>query len=479
MRLAKTSVAWFASRVLTTGLGFLATVYAARVLGAGVLGQFALFFSVVYVGNLLMGIGVGGAAIKRISEGVNRNQMFTAYFLMKIAFYLVTAVLIIVFRNYLTEYIGVEWAVPALLLAFFLNLLRGITSSALKGEEKVHKIATNNVAQEAVRVGSWFVLIYIGFKLEGLVAGMFLGFSVFILLSIWQSELSFALPSKKHFRSIYDYAKFSWLGSIKGKTYSWTDTVVLGVFVSSSFVGVYEAAWRTSSIFVFVSSAIGTTVFPTVSRLSSNGDDGEVRRIAEKGLVYTSIIVLPGLVGAAILGPQVMEVFGEEFAKGGLILAILLLGRLFECYENMFKTVLNGVNRPDLAFRVNAVFIGLNLLFNVALVKMYGWTGAAVATAASMAIATVLSWRYIRAVIDFRFPWRGLATQAVSAAAMAAPVYMATQIYSPLNVLQTLATVSIGGAVYFAVLLTLDTDVREKLFATAREILNDLVKEHL
>jgi O-antigen/teichoic acid export membrane protein len=92
-----------------------------------------------------------------------------------------------------------------------------------------------------------------------------------------------------------------------------------------------------ASALTIISSSIGTTLFPTFSELSANDRYDEVSELLTEGLAFAGIFTIPGLVGALAVGPRVLEIYGPEYGQGGLILTLLVVARLTNAYNGLFK----------------------------------------------------------------------------------------------------------------------------------------------
>jgi len=128
---------------------------------------------------------------------------------------------------------------------------------------------------------------------------------------------------------------------------------------------------------------------------------------------------------------------------------------------------LNAVDRPDLSFRSNGTLIVTNLVLNVVLVSAFGWVGAAVATACSAGIALLVTYRYIRGVVNFSIPLTEIGKQIAAAAVMALIVFVGRLQLFPYFVDYEFAVaiglVFLGAAVYFVVLFGLSVRFREAI----------------
>ena len=470
MRLGQTTVVFFLGKLGASLFGFLATVYFARVLGSGVLGVY--FLAVGVVSWLLLGskMGFNSALTKRLSERGERIPYISAGILLSTFFYLFWAVTVFAFRTPLNEYFG-EPIYQFVLLMLLARILFGFVNAIIKGKHLVHFLGVQKFLGTFFRAIFQVILVYFGFKLVGMIVGYAAAFfavallGVAILIRYSDQQLSPVLPEHQHFRSLFNYAKFSWMGRLEARTYSWTDIVVLGIFVPSNLIGIYGVCWTLSSVMILFGDAISQTMFPEVSEVSSKEGYQKVAGYLNDSLAYAGLITIPGLVGASILGRGVLNIYGDEFSEGYLILVLLIGAVLLHSYQKQFLNVLNAVDRPDLSFRVNSVFVAVNLLLNFVLVYRYGWIGAAVATLVSSLIGAGLAHRAASSVLDFGLPLSRIGKQTFAAVMMGCVVYSLVFTYQFLNVspqelAPTLVAVGVGAGVYFFLLTVVSSDFR-------------------
>ena len=80
-------------------------------------------------------------------------------------------------------------------------------------------------------------------------------------------------PTVDQFRCLFDYAKFYWLGSLRGRSFNDIDIIVLGAFVSPTLVGIYSIAWNLKSFVGVFASSIRQTMFPELSYANAQKQD--------------------------------------------------------------------------------------------------------------------------------------------------------------------------------------------------------------
>lgn len=466
MRIGQTSVIYFLGKITSSLIGFVATIYFARLLGAEIWGIYAVAIAVV--GWLKLGgtMGVGVAVQKRMSEGEEPERYFWAAFIMVALFGLACTALTLGFRERVNEYVGAEVA-TLLVLLFLTQLLFGIVGAGLKGQRRVHlygvlaplKESSQTIAQVAL-----VIPFLIGLGLTGLILGKVAGGLLIAALAILALGVEFRRPNVHHFKSLFSFAKYSWLGQVESKTFREADIIIMGFFVSSALIGVYSIAWSIAIFLTIFGASVRQTLFPEISNASFTDDDEAVSLI-EDGVAYQGLILIPGFIGGAILAEPLLLIYSEEFVQGTTVLWILIFAVLMKGYLQQFAVGLKGIDRPDVAFKINAVFVISNILLNIFLIYFYGWVGAAVATALSAVVGLVLSYGAVRRLTEFTVPVKPIAEQWIAAAIMGIFVYSGLRLertYSVINqnIITVLVLVSVGAAVYFAVLYLLSNDFR-------------------
>jgi len=466
MRLGQTSIVYVLSKFGGSVLGFFATIYFTRTLGEEIYGFYAITLALVSWLGIVQDIGFGQAIIKRMSEDEESDAFLAAGTAIKGALTLLVAIGVFLFRDQVNAYVGQPVAELVVLL-LVVSIFSGLVNSALNGTHRVHIYAPLSTVKQGAQSAIMIALVYLGWELSGMLLGHALGTALIAAVGLWFVKPSMAIPRWRHVVRLYDFAKFSWLGSMRKKTFSDMDILVLGLFVPSGLTGVYAVAYTLSKFLDIFGSAIRNTLLPELSKRSAVDDDQMIRTLTNDAITYAGLFLIPGIVGGAILGDRLMRIYGPGFETGAIVLPILLVGILAYSYNKQLLNTLNGIDRPNLAFRANAVFIGSNLVLNLALVYTIGWVGAAIGTATSAGIGLLFGFYYTRKYVDFTVPYGDIAHQWAAAIGMGAVVY-ATRVFAgsqwtwvdEFNVVFVVSLVGLGAAVYFILLLGISSTFR-------------------
>jgi len=466
MRLAGTTLVYFLSKVGASAIGFLATLYFARTLGASTLGVFYVVVALLAWARIPMN-AINSAVTKRVSEEVSDGEFMAAGLLVSASIFATVAVGFYAFESTINQFIGAPLMEYALLL-FGAQVFFYWAVACLKGQARVGRAGLYGLLEQAVRAVVQVLLVLAGFRALGLVGGMAISFAVAGIGVLLSFDRGLTRPRREHFTRLFSFAQYSWLGNLKLKTFVWMDTIVLNFFVASALIGVYEISWNLAGFLVIVSNSIGQTLFPEISRLATEDRYDEIRSLLQEALAYSGIFLIPGFFGALVLGPELLGVYGGEFQQGATVLLILILARTFDSYASQFNSVINSIDRPDVAFRINVVYVAVNLSLNVGLVFLYGMEGAAVATAVSAVLVLALDYHYLtRLVGRIELPTMIVGKQLAAAGVMAAVLLAFDRSVGVSNDYVTVAAVFGGATVYVSLLFLIEPTIRNKFRSMA------------
>ncbi len=144
---------------------------------------------------------------------------------------------------------------------------------------------------------------------------------------------------------------------------------------------------------------------------------------------------------------------------------MLIFAILIQDYYKQLANGLNGIDRPDIVFYINAIVIAVNVILNVVLIFYFGIFGAAVASVTAVAVGFMLSLQQMTTIIDVRSPATQIGEQVAAAVLMGVVVFGADQLLRTSEVsLDNLVVLAIlvpfGAAVYFVTLFAMSAEFR-------------------
>ena len=286
-----------------------------------------------------------------------------------------------------------------------LNLVApGIIAFALN---KVLFAAINGRGE--LRLYAWMQLLRAAFVLAAIAAIVSLGLPAFAVGGIFTAAELLLLPCllaavRPSWRRAHLVAAlpawwqrhlaFGGRGFVNGillETHLRVDVMMLGYFVSDRAVGVYAFAALFAEAIYQVPVVIRTVAYPTIVQLASRTDRGGVARAARRlGLASGAICAAAALaVGAAY--PLVAGWFDPEFVRtGSPVLRILLVGMVIYAFFAPVDQLLLQSGLTGRQSVLMTMYVGANVVLNLALIPRYGLTGAALATAIALSAAGLM-----------------------------------------------------------------------------------------
>lgn len=172
------------------------------------------------------------------------------------------------------------------------------------------------------------------------------------------------------------------VSSVLGSLLTRTDTVMLGYFKTSHQVGLYAAAYPLANSLLIVLSSFGFLYLPLTSRLDANGEREEINAIYQLTTKWIYVVTFPAfLLFIAFPGDILTIFFGDRYAGGATALIILSVGFFTNAAGGRNRETLSALGHTNLILAGNTVAFGLNVILNLMLIPVYGFLGAAVASA--------------------------------------------------------------------------------------------------
>ncbi|WP_196259680.1 flippase [Pelagibacterium limicola] len=176
-----------------------------------------------------------------------------------------------------------------------------------------------------------------------------------------------------------------------------TDVVMLGFFKAHADVGYYKIAVQGAVLVALVLSAANLVVMPHIARLYAQGDLKRLQRVATTSARSTAMFSLPAFLVIVVFGREIIGIlFGNEFEPGYTALVILACGQLINALASSVGPLLSMSGHERHLSQVLFAMVGLNMALNYALIPMFGITGAALATATTIATKNLILWGVVR-----------------------------------------------------------------------------------
>lgn len=301
--------------------------------------------------------------------------------------------------------------------------------------------------------------VLLPFGLVGALAALLLASVVAATVgSMWLRRLLRPLPRmtpRCDRRAILRYSQVSWLSSLSNQGLLWSDIVILGVFLPSEQVGIYQVASRLVIVAALAVNPLNSSFAPRAADLWHRRRLDVLQRSYTATVNWTLRISLPAFVILALFPRPLLRVFGPDFVQGEAVILILLGGQLLHLATSSSAIVLNMTDRNLLNMFDSAASLVLNVGLNVLLIPVWGISGAAWAWTASLVSLGLLRVFQVRHLVLPSFPFDVTTSKGLFAAALALVVVVGFRAALPPFHFQVPAGIVLTLVVYLAVVALL------------------------
>lgn len=392
----------FIANVINMILIFIISIYVGRYLGAENLGLYGLSSTIFTITMLFAAIGIPGAIIKYIAEFKENEEKFNQVISSGLIISLISGIFFLVLFFFLSTLLARIFNMPelssllkVLSFAFPFLLIANSLLGLLNGLREMKKYSVAMIFQSILKLVIAVPLIYSGFGVMGAIIGIVTSEIGYCFLLIWISRIYF----KINLHAIVPTIKMILFFGIKkvetnavNLINTQTDTILVGYFLSATYLGFYSVALRLSKFFWLIPQTIQVITYPATSEYWAKNDQRTIHKMYDKSMKYTACLLFPIGLGIGFFGKDIiMFIFGEEFIPAFRPLLFLLIGTVIAgATTQSVGASMPAIGRPGLSLRVTIVSASINLCLNLLLIPSIGISGAAIATMISLIVHSIL-----------------------------------------------------------------------------------------
>jgi len=186
--------------------------------------------------------------------------------------------------------------------------------------------------------------------------------------------------------------------------YHQTDRLLLGIFVGSVAVTLYEGPARLVALLVQLTGFGNTALIPFASQLEATRRNDTLEALLLRGSRYVSAIVAPVAVLLAVLAkPLLVGWLGPSFAASEPPTVLLTALQALLASLAVGHTIVVATGKLPGRLPVILGVVGLNLVLSLLWVRPYGMTGVALGTVVASLIDYPLHLRYLSRHVGLRY----------------------------------------------------------------------------
>ena len=295
------------------------------------------------------------------------------------------------------------FSIPFTVLTYiFVSILRGLKESRFP-------VLIQEVTARLSRTVIFLLLFYLGLRLNGALTAWIVSSACAALFALAVTFRKAILPfrgSGTRLPVSREILAYSWpltLSSFILLAMTQSSQLILGAFAATEEVGYYFSAMSVAQLLNFVLHSFGFVFLPAVSALFLEKDYASIGRLYSSVTKWIFMVSFPIFLVFVTFPDTILTIlYGEEYVSGAVVLVFLSMGILVTGSTGLKGLLLNGIGKTRLTLAADLTSSVVNVVLNLILIKFYGILGAAVATAFSLSLRSVLALIFVKREIKMK-----------------------------------------------------------------------------
>ncbi len=252
------------------------------------------------------------------------------------------------------------------------------------------------------------------------------------------------------------FIKRNIVSSMSTTLFAYVDILLLGIFVSPSFVGYY------SSAFLIIAGLFGFIGFSNVSLpLFTQMDKGNLSEAFGKIFKYISMMSIPIIFGILSLGKYIIRfMYGYEYIDATIPLLVLSILIFESPITDNLKSILLAKEKPQSVAKVVIFATVLNAILNLILISilvnismLWAIIGAAIATVFSRLIIFLSLSIIVKHELNVSYNFKTIFKPIIASSMMMAIILLVNTQIRDMTYLIGIGEVLLGILIYFGIML--------------------------
>ena len=396
----------FVSKLLKGFSNLLIAIFVARAFGAESSGQYFLVLTIVLVSSQIAQLGFHQGVLK-FTPFLIANQAYIGIrhlILMTTSIALVASIILAGLLNQYSEIVSTNiFRKPEIsdLIKYMSLVIIGWTLFRIQASYLQSRLQLSGIVVYENLILPLFLLgglvaIYLldGDIVDyGLVTGL-----IYILLAVAIAIPVFnSLPATEKLKSeritlkrLLIYSLPLMAAGLIQQLVLWSDTLMIGYFMKSSDVGIYNAGMRIALATTVILYVSNTVLVPFISKYSAEQDWEKLKQQYHDVAYYLVLLALPVLFIVIFFGKWILGLFGDEFVEAYVSLLILMIGQFINIATGSAGYILMMTGKEKIEAINIVLTLIINIIMNLLLIPEYGIVGAAISTSVSLVLVNLL-----------------------------------------------------------------------------------------
>jgi len=444
---AKGAGATFIGKLSRTGLQYFSQVVIARLLGIELFGIYALGIVLYQLGEIFSSMGLQSGIVRFVSihRSTNNIKKLKGVMLQAIKFPffagLVLSAAFFLASKPIAQDLFRKPDLTAVIRIFAIAIPFGasmtVAALATTGFQTTrYFVYIRGILQPLTNLLLVVLVGGLSFGLRGVATAWVVATILGLAAALCSLRRLFPPLFQKNVKAITETAqllRFSFplaFGGFLGFILLWMDTLMLGFFRPSSEVGIYRAASQTAILLMIILNSLNIIFSPMIAELFDKKDLKKMEKIFQVTTRWCFSLTIPLFLIVALAGNDILRIFGPGFELGWMALLILSAGQLINAGTGGIGYMLIMSEHQYLKLLGDILLVVMNIILNILLIPRWGLTGAAAATAISIAGVNILRGLQVYFILNIQaYNWSYL--KPLSAGIISVLIGFATQHWLP------------------------------------------------
>lgn len=295
-----------------------------------------------------------------------------------------------------------------LLIAIPGSAIIGVLASIFQGFQEAKQTAIfNNIVMNIVRSILYVLVIIFSLQLIGFVAAYTLTITIISLNFYYHFKkvikrfIDWKWDGTKEYATLLFFSIPLLIITIIWNVTSQINIILINFFISTSEVGIYNAAIILLSIPAFIPTAVIYMYLPIYSSLYAKNKKIELREVYQIVTKWMVFALLPLILFFIAFPAEIIRIlFGDEYVSGSGVLLIVCGGYMINTLIVLNWESLIAMDKVKVLMYFSISISIMTIILSIGLIPIFGITGAALATFGGYCVSTVcyllLYYRYTR-----------------------------------------------------------------------------------
>jgi O-antigen/teichoic acid export membrane protein len=180
-----------------------------------------------------------------------------------------------------------------------------------------------------------------------------------------------------HLKALLHYSTPLLFSNVFLRVTQWTDTIVLGAFLTDSAAGAYRIAVQLSMALTGVLYSVGSILGPIIAKYYHRKEINKIVPIYLQSVRLSTLGVLPFVISMVFFPEYFLRLFDNNAVRASSALVLLALAQLFNTFTGNVGTILTMAGKPHW-HAVNGIVVTISQIgLCLVVVPKMGVTGAA------------------------------------------------------------------------------------------------------